>query len=66
MRSNGPSRGLRNEQVEALSVLRDVLIDEEGRPKQRAHVVVGKSDASAHGGHIIEAHVWPTVENDEC
>jgi predicted DNA-binding protein with PD1-like motif len=27
-----------------------------------AHVVVGKSDSSAHGGHILEAHVWPTLE----
>jgi uncharacterized protein len=26
------------------------------------HVVVGKRDGSAHGGHLIEAHVRPTLE----
>jgi predicted DNA-binding protein with PD1-like motif len=25
-------------------------------------VVVGKSDGTAHGGHLLEAHVWPTLE----
>jgi predicted DNA-binding protein with PD1-like motif len=24
--------------------------------------VVGKADGTAHGGHILEAHVWPTLE----
>jgi predicted DNA-binding protein with PD1-like motif len=24
--------------------------------------VVGKRDASAHGGHLLEATVWPTLE----
>ena len=28
-----------------------------------AHVVVGKRDGSAHGGHLIEAHVRPTLED---
>jgi Fe-S oxidoreductase len=27
-----------------------------------AHVVLGKSDGSAHGGHLLEAHVRPTLE----
>jgi predicted DNA-binding protein with PD1-like motif len=27
-----------------------------------AHVVVGKSDGSAHGGHLLEASVRPTLE----
>lgn len=27
-----------------------------------AHVVLGKADATAHGGHLIEAHVRPTLE----
>jgi len=26
------------------------------------HVVVGKSDGTAHGGHLMEAHVFPTLE----
>jgi uncharacterized protein len=27
-----------------------------------AHVVVGRADGSAHGGHLFEAHVGPTLE----
>jgi hypothetical protein len=26
------------------------------------HVVVGLSDGTTRGGHILEAHVWPTLE----
>ena len=31
-------------------------------PKVHAHVVVGKRDGSAYGGHLVEAHVRPTLE----
>ena len=49
------------EQVEVLSLLGDIAI--EGRePRVHAHVVVGKANGSAHGGHLLEAHVWPTLE----
>jgi len=34
----------------------------ENGPKVHAHVVVGKADGTAHGGHLLEAHVWPTLE----
>jgi uncharacterized protein len=27
-----------------------------------AHVVVGKRDCTAHGGHLIDARVRPTLE----
>jgi predicted DNA-binding protein with PD1-like motif len=50
-----------DEQVEVLTLAGDVAL-EEGRPKVHAHVVVGKRDGSAHGGHLLEAHVWPTLE----
>ena len=50
-----------SEQVEVLSLLGDVVLDK-GQPSLHAHVVVGKSDGSAHGGHLLEAHVWPTLE----
>jgi hypothetical protein len=50
-----------NEQVEVLSLLGDVTLDDDGQ-KIHAHVVVGKPDATAHGGHLIEAHVRPTLE----
>jgi predicted DNA-binding protein with PD1-like motif len=35
---------------------------EKDTPKIHAHVVVGKRDGSAHGGHLLEAHVRPTLE----
>jgi predicted DNA-binding protein with PD1-like motif len=49
------------EQVEVLALIGDIALSE-GKPKIHAHVVVGKLDASAWGGHLIEAHVWPTLE----
>ena len=49
------------EQVEVLSLLGDVAL-KDGEPKLHAHVVVGKRDGTAHGGHIIAATVWPTLE----
>src|SRR5688500_15632851 len=50
-----------DEQVEALSIVGDISL-ESGEPRVHAHVVVGKRDGSAHGGHLLEAHVWPTLE----
>ena len=49
------------EQVEVLSLAGDITL-ENGKPKVHAHVVVGKADASAHGGHLIEGVVRPTLE----
>jgi len=49
------------EQVEVLSLIGDIALTN-GVPQIHAHVVVGKSDGSAHGGHILEARVWPTLE----
>jgi uncharacterized protein len=49
------------EQVEVLSLVGDIAL-KDGAPQVHAHVVVGKSDATAHGGHLLEAHVWPTLE----
>jgi len=50
-----------DEQVEVLSFAGDITIDG-GSPKVHAHVVLGKADATAHGGHLIEGHVRPTLE----
>jgi predicted DNA-binding protein with PD1-like motif len=50
-----------DEQVEVLTLAGDVALLG-GKPKIHAHVVVGKSDGSAYGGHLLEAHVWPTLE----
>ncbi len=50
------------EQVEVLSLVGDIARDEHDQPKLHAHVVVGKRDGTAHGGHLLEAIVRPTLE----
>jgi predicted DNA-binding protein with PD1-like motif len=50
-----------DEQVEALSLVGDISL-ENGERRVHAHVVVGKRDGRAYGGHLLEAHVWPTLE----
>lgn len=50
-----------DEQVEVLSLVGNVVL-QDGEPKVHAHVVVGKRDGTAHGGHVLEAHVRPTLE----
>jgi len=50
-----------NEQVEVLSMIGDVA-QEKGQPKVHVHVVVGRSDGTTRGGHLLEAHVRPTLE----
>jgi len=49
------------EQVEVLSLTGDVALKDD-EPQIHAHVVVAKRDASAHGGHLLEATVRPTLE----
>jgi predicted DNA-binding protein with PD1-like motif len=49
------------EQVEVLSLVGDIAL-KDNIPQVHAHVVLGKADGTAHGGHILEAHVWPTLE----
>ena len=50
-----------DEQVEVLSMVGDVSMDRDER-KIHAHVVLGKADGTAHGGHLVEARVRPTLE----
>ena len=49
------------EQVEVLSLAGDIALDGD-EPQIHAHIVVGKADGSAHGGHLFEARVRPTLE----
>ena len=49
------------EQVEVLSLIGDVALEND-KPKVHAHVVVGRSDGSTRGGHLLEGHVRPTLE----
>jgi hypothetical protein len=50
------------EQVELMSLMGNIAQDDKGDPKLHAHVVVGKSDGTAHGGHLLDAYVRPTLE----
>jgi predicted DNA-binding protein with PD1-like motif len=45
-----------------MSLVGNIALDDKGEPKLHAHVVVGKSDGTAHGGHLLEAYVRPTLE----
>ena len=50
-----------HDQVEVLALVGDIALDK-GKPKLHAHVVLGKRDGSAHGGHLLNARVRPTLE----
>jgi predicted DNA-binding protein with PD1-like motif len=50
-----------DEQVEVLSLVGDIALSR-GEPKLHAHAVLGKSDGTTCGGHLLQAHVWPTLE----
>lgn len=49
------------QQVELLSLAGDVARGD-GGPVVHAHAVVSRSDGMAMGGHLLEAHVRPTLE----
>ena len=49
------------EQVEVLSFAGNI-VEKEGQPMLHAHVVIGKADGTAHGGHFLKGRVWPTLE----
>lgn len=51
-----------DEQCELLSFIGNIVDDEDGNPKLHAHVVLGRSDATTRGGHLVEATVRPTLE----
>jgi predicted DNA-binding protein with PD1-like motif len=50
-----------NEQVEVLSLVGDVALYGDDS-KVHAHVVVGRSDGMAMGGHLLKATAHPTLE----
>ena len=50
------------EQCEALSLIGDVAIDDRGQPSLHLHAVLGLSDGSTRGGHMLQAIVRPTLE----
>ncbi|WP_175412493.1 PPC domain-containing DNA-binding protein [Streptomyces sp. TRM64462] len=50
-----------DEQCEVLSLVGDIAEDAEG-PAAHVHTVLGLSDGTTRGGHLLEARVWPTLE----
>ncbi len=50
-----------DEQVEVLNLTGNIALAD-GMPKLHPHIVLGKADGSAHGGHLLEGHVRPTLE----
>lgn len=49
------------EQMEVLTLSGDITLFK-GEYKIHAHVVLGKEDGTAHGGHLLKATVHPTLE----
>jgi uncharacterized protein len=50
-----------DDQVEVLALTGNVALAD-GEPKVHAHVVVGRRDGTAEGGHLMKARVRPTLE----
>jgi predicted DNA-binding protein with PD1-like motif len=50
------------DQVEVVSFVGNIAISPNGDPGLHAHVAVAKRDGTAWGGHLLEAHVRPTLE----
>jgi len=49
------------EQCEVLSLVGDVALYD-GEPQVHVHAVLGLSDGTVRGGHLLSGHVWPTLE----
>lgn len=49
------------QQIEVLALTGDIGVYQH-KPAIHAHVVVGKEDGTAHGGHLLHALVHPTLE----
>ena len=50
------------QQVEVVSLIGDVAAGPDGKPALHPHVVVSRADGTALGGHLLKAHVRPTLE----
>ena len=50
------------QQCEVLSAIGDVALDDKGAPSLHVHVVLGLSDGTTRGGHLLEGTVRPTLE----
>ena len=52
------------QQCEVLSLIGDIALGagDPPRPQPHLHAVLGLADGSTRGGHLLEGHVWPTLE----
>ncbi len=49
-------------QCEALSLVGGIATGDDGKPSLHLHAVVGLSDGTTRGGHLLRATVRPTLE----
>jgi predicted DNA-binding protein with PD1-like motif len=49
-------------QCEVLSAIGDIAAGDDGKPSLHMHAVLGLSDGSTRGGHLLEGIVRPTLE----
>lgn len=55
------------QQCEVLSLIGDIAVGpggdgRPGQPQPHLHAVLGLADGTTRGGHLLEGHVWPTLE----
>jgi predicted DNA-binding protein with PD1-like motif len=50
------------QQCEVLSAIGDVATGDDGKASLHVHVVLGLSDGTTRGGHLLEGKVRPTLE----
>ena len=50
-----------SQQCEVLSLVGDIAAGSDG-PQPHVHAVLGLPDGSTRGGHLLNGHVWPTLE----
>ena len=61
--AHGQYKGItRHEQMEVLNLSGDIALADNDQPVVHAHVVLGASDGSSWGGHLLRATVSPTLE----
>jgi uncharacterized protein len=51
-----------DQQCEVLSAIGDVAVGDDGKASLHVHVVLGLSDGSTRGGHLMSGIVRPTLE----
>ncbi|AZO56200.1 MULTISPECIES: PPC domain-containing DNA-binding protein [unclassified Mesorhizobium] len=51
-----------DQQCEVLSAIGDIATGDDGKPSLHVHAVLGLSDGTTKGGHLIEGTVRPTLE----